>query len=91
MAIGTAGYTAMLCVLALEHGGITPQHGEVVVTGLRRLSHSIRFPPSWIAYWLEKFVDASSSTSMHDQFRYRLYLAPPVLAVPESAHPGTQP
>ncbi len=24
MAIGTAGYTAMLCVLALEHGGLTP-------------------------------------------------------------------
>jgi acrylyl-CoA reductase (NADPH) len=33
MAIGTAGYTAMLSVLALEHGGITPQRGEVVVTG----------------------------------------------------------
>jgi acrylyl-CoA reductase (NADPH) len=33
MGIGTAGYTAMLCVLALEHGGITPQHGDIVVTG----------------------------------------------------------
>ena len=33
MAIGTAGYTAMLCVLALEHGGITPQRGDVLVTG----------------------------------------------------------
>ena len=33
MAIGTAGYTAMLCVLALEHGGITPQHGDILVTG----------------------------------------------------------
>src|SRR5207248_1948002 len=33
MAIGTAGYTAMLCVLALEHGGLTPQRGDVVVTG----------------------------------------------------------
>lgn len=33
MAIGTAGYTAMLCVLALEDHGITPAHGEVVVTG----------------------------------------------------------
>jgi acrylyl-CoA reductase (NADPH) len=33
MAIGTAGYTAMLSVLALEHGGITPQRGEVLVTG----------------------------------------------------------
>jgi acrylyl-CoA reductase (NADPH) len=33
MAIGTAGYTAMLCVLALERHGITPASGEVVVTG----------------------------------------------------------
>ncbi len=33
MAIGTAGYTAMLCVLALEHHGITPGDGELLVTG----------------------------------------------------------
>lgn len=33
MAIGTAGYTAMLCVLALEHGGLTPEKGDVLVTG----------------------------------------------------------
>lgn len=33
MAIGTAGYTAMLCVLALEHNGVTPKSGPVVVTG----------------------------------------------------------
>lgn len=33
MAIGTAGYTAMLCVLALEHGGITPDRGDIIVTG----------------------------------------------------------
>jgi len=33
MAIGTAGYTAMLCVLALERHGVTPSQGEVVVTG----------------------------------------------------------
>jgi acrylyl-CoA reductase (NADPH) len=33
MAIGTAGYTAMLAVLALERGGITPKSGPVVVTG----------------------------------------------------------
>lgn len=32
-AIGTAGYTAMLCVLALEKQGITPSHGEILVTG----------------------------------------------------------
>src|SRR6202046_2293584 len=33
MAIGTAGYTAMLAVLALEHHGLTPSKGPVVVTG----------------------------------------------------------
>jgi acrylyl-CoA reductase (NADPH) len=33
MAIGTAGYTAMLCVMALERHGVTPDQGEVLVTG----------------------------------------------------------
>ncbi|WP_018609938.1 MDR family oxidoreductase [Uliginosibacterium gangwonense] len=33
MAIGTAGYTAMLSVLALEHAGVTPDKGDVLVTG----------------------------------------------------------
>lgn len=33
MAIGTAGYTAMLCVRALERHGIRPQDGEILVTG----------------------------------------------------------
>jgi acrylyl-CoA reductase (NADPH) len=33
MAIGTAGYTAMLCVMALERHGVQPAHGEILVTG----------------------------------------------------------
>ena len=33
MAVGTAGYTAMLCVLALERHGIVPESGEILVTG----------------------------------------------------------
>src|ERR1700758_4668722 len=33
MAIGTAGYTAMLCVMALERAGIMPGSGPVIVTG----------------------------------------------------------
>lgn len=53
MAIGTAGYTAMLCVLALEDHGVRPGDGEVLVTGatggvgsvavalLRRLGHRV--------------------------------------------------
>ncbi len=33
MAIGTAGYTSMLCVMALEDAGVTPDSGEILVTG----------------------------------------------------------
>jgi acrylyl-CoA reductase (NADPH) len=33
MAIGTAGYTAMLCVMALDDRGVQPGAGEVLVTG----------------------------------------------------------
>ena len=33
MAIGTAGYTSMLCVMALEKHGVRPESGEVLVTG----------------------------------------------------------
>lgn len=33
MIIGTAGFTAMLCVMALEEAGITPQSGDILVTG----------------------------------------------------------
>ncbi|MDO8976412.1 MDR family oxidoreductase [Reyranella sp.] len=33
MAIGTAGYTSMLCVMALEKHGVDPTKGEILVTG----------------------------------------------------------
>lgn len=33
MAIGTAGYTAMLCAMALAENGVKPDHGDVLVTG----------------------------------------------------------
>jgi acrylyl-CoA reductase (NADPH) len=33
MAIGTAGYTAMLCLMALERHGLRPDHGPAIVTG----------------------------------------------------------
>ncbi|AJP57513.1 NADPH:quinone dehydrogenase [Pandoraea vervacti] len=33
MIIGTAGYTAMLCVMALERSGVVPHHRDVLVTG----------------------------------------------------------
>src|SRR5690606_20024649 len=31
--IGTAGYTAMLCVMALQRNGLTPESGDILVTG----------------------------------------------------------
>lgn len=33
MAIGTVGYTAMLCIMTLEEAGITPESGPIIVTG----------------------------------------------------------
>ena len=36
MAIGTAGYTAMLCLMALERHGLRPDRGPAIVTGRRR-------------------------------------------------------
>lgn len=33
MIVGTAGLTAMLCVMALEEAGVTPESGEIAVTG----------------------------------------------------------
>jgi acrylyl-CoA reductase (NADPH) len=33
MAIGTAGYTAMLCVMALQKHGVTPDKGPIAITG----------------------------------------------------------
>jgi acrylyl-CoA reductase (NADPH) len=44
MAIGTAGYTAMLCVLALEKHGVSPADGEVLVTGASGGVGSIAIP-----------------------------------------------
>jgi acrylyl-CoA reductase (NADPH) len=44
MAIGTAGYTAMLSVLALEKNGITPASGEVLVTGATGGVGSVAWP-----------------------------------------------
>ena len=33
MIIGTAGLTAMLCIMTLEEAGVTPDHGPILVTG----------------------------------------------------------
>jgi acrylyl-CoA reductase (NADPH) len=44
MAVGTAGFTAMLAVIALEQQGVTPDKGEVVVTGAAGGVGSIAIP-----------------------------------------------
>ncbi|MEK0084780.1 MDR family oxidoreductase [Benzoatithermus flavus] len=44
MAIGTAGFTAMLCVMALEEQGVTPEQGEIVVTGAAGGVGSVAIP-----------------------------------------------
>jgi acrylyl-CoA reductase (NADPH) len=44
MAIGTAGYTAMLCLLALEKHGVEPKDGEILVTGASGGVGSVAIP-----------------------------------------------
>ena len=53
MCIGTAGLTAMLCVLALEEAGVTPQSGEILVTGAAGGWAPPPSPcwPRWVIRW----------------------------------------
>ena len=53
MAIGTAGVTAMFCVLALERFGVTPALGTVVVTGAWAVS------APWLSLYWRGWVGAS--------------------------------
>jgi acrylyl-CoA reductase (NADPH) len=57
MAIGTAGYTAMLAVMALERAGITPEKGPVIVTGAVGGVGSVAIA---ILSWLRYHVIAST-------------------------------
>lgn len=67
MTIGTAGFTAMLCVMALEEAGITPQSGEVLVTGASGGVGSTAVALlSQLGYTV---VAASGRTSTHDYLR----------------------
>ncbi len=56
MAVGTAGYTAMLCVMALEEQGIAPQAGPVLVTGAAGASARLQsaFWLIWDTMWLRR-------------------------------------
>jgi acrylyl-CoA reductase (NADPH) len=67
MAIGTAGYTAMLCVLALEEAHITPARGEVVVTGAAGGVGSIAV--AVLAKLGYRVVASSGRPEMHDYLK----------------------
>lgn len=65
MAIGTAGYTAMLCVLTLEKNGLSPQDGEILVTGATGGVGSIAIS---LLYKLGYQVCASSGRQEHHEY-----------------------
>lgn len=67
MIIGTAGLTAMLCVMALEEGGITPKSGEVVVTGASGGVGSAAV--ALLSALNYRVVAVSGRTSTHDYLR----------------------
>ncbi|MGB0936982.1 MAG: MDR family oxidoreductase [Colwellia sp.] len=65
MSIGTAGYTAMLCVIELEKNGITPDKGKILVTGANG------GVGSFAIYLLAKLgYDVEASTGRVDQSSY---------------------
>ena len=63
MSIGTAGYTAMLCILALEKSGISPADGKILVTGATGGVGS--FAVKLLAL-LDYTVVASTGSKQHD-------------------------
>lgn len=67
MAIGTAGYTAMLCVIALERHGVTPDKGEVLVTGANGGVGS--FAIALLAKLGYKVVASTGRSSEHDYLK----------------------
>ena len=67
MAIGTAGYTAMLSVMALEQGGVKPDQGEVIVTGAAGGVGSVAIAVlSKLGY---KVVASTGRTEAHDYLK----------------------
>ncbi len=61
MAIGTAGYTAMLAALALERGGVKPGSGEILVTGAAGGVGSVAI--AILAGWGHKVVASTGRAS----------------------------
>ncbi|WP_019030205.1 MDR family oxidoreductase [Colwellia piezophila] len=64
MSIGTAGYTAMLCILALEKYGITPKSGKIIVTGASGGVGS--FAVKLLALMGYSVVASTGSSDQHD-------------------------
>lgn len=64
MSIGTAGYTAMLCILALEKNGITPDKGKILVTGATGGVGS--FAVKLLSLMGYTVVASTGSTAQHD-------------------------
>lgn len=65
MAIGTAGFTAMLCIMALEHMGLEPSQGEVLVTGAAGGVGSVA-----VAVLANLGYDVAASTGRAEQHDY---------------------
>ncbi|MFY0732277.1 MDR family oxidoreductase [Pseudomonas sp. NFX15] len=67
MAIGTAGYTAMLCIQALEHNGVKPEQGEILVTGANGGVGS--FAIALLSRLGYRVVASTGRTSEHDYLK----------------------
>ena len=67
MAIGTAGYTAMLAALALEQGGVKPGDGEVLVTGAAGGVGSMAI--AILSGWGHRVVASTGRTAEADYLR----------------------
>lgn len=67
MAIGTAGYTAMLCALALAKQGVTPEQGDILVTGATGGVGSVAV--SILSGWGYRVVASTGKTAESDYLR----------------------
>jgi acrylyl-CoA reductase (NADPH) len=84
MAIGTAGYTAMLCVMALQGHGLTPASGDILVTGANGGVGSVAIALlSRLGYRV-----IASTGRMHEADALRALGAAEVIARDELSSPG---
>lgn len=67
MGIGTAGFTAMMCVMALEANGVRPEDGEIVVTGASGGVGGVAV--AILANLGYKVVASTGRTALHDYLK----------------------